>query len=314
MCSVFGLLDFNGKLPPAERLRMFKALGVAAEVRGTDAAGVAYVQNGSIQIQKAPRPAHKMSWRIAPEARYIMGHTRMTTQGSEHRNQNNHPFPGKAGKLPFALAHNGVLYNDDALRQRHKLPQTKVETDSYVAVQLLEREGNLSTQSLQHMAEALDGSFTITILDAKNNLYFIKGNNPLAILLLPDLGCYLYASTEEILYNALEALSMVDVNAVDIRIDPGDIMRIDAKGQRSVSHFDDAKLYCSQYTFWLGWGRGYTDTILGCQEPMEQIYLDELKSVATYYGYTPESIDRLIRQGFLPEDIEELLYEGIGVM
>ena len=68
MCSVFGLLDFNGKLPPAERLRMFKALGVAAEVRGTDAAGVAYVQNGAIQIQKAPRPARKMRWRIAPDA------------------------------------------------------------------------------------------------------------------------------------------------------------------------------------------------------------------------------------------------------
>ena len=183
-----------------------------------------------------------------------------------------------------------------------------------MAVQLLEREGNLSTQSLQHMAETLDGSFTITILDAKNNLYLIKGNNPLTILLLPDLGCYLYASTEEILYNALEVLGIVDVNAVDIRIDPGDIMCIDAKGQRSVAHFDDTKLYCSQYTFWPGWGRGYTDTILGSQEPFDQMYLDELKSVAAYYGYTPESIDRLIRQGFLPEDIEELLYEGIGVM
>ena len=314
MCAVFGLLDFKCKLSPTERLRMFKALGGAAEVRGTDATGVAYVQNGVIQIQKAPRPAHKMRWQIATEARYIMGHTRMTTQGSEHHNQNNHPFPGKAGKLSFALAHNGVLYNDDELRQRHKLPQTKIETDSYVAVQLLEREGNLSTQNLQRMAEALDGSFTITILDAKNNLYVIKGNNPLTILLFPDLGCYLYASTEEILYNALDALGMADVNAVDIRIDPSDIMRIDAKGQRSASHFDDTKLYCSQYTFWPGWGRGYTDMILGSREPIDQIYLDELKSVATYYGYTPESIDRLIRQGFLPEDIEELLYEGIGVM
>ena len=154
MCAIFGLLDFKGKLSPAEHLRVFKALGVAAEARGTDAAGVAYVQNGVIQIQKAPRPAHKMRWRIAPDAQYIMGHTRMTTQGSERHNQNNHPFPGKAGKLTFALAHNGVLYNDDELRQRHKLPQTKIETDSYVAVQLLEREGALSPQSLQQMAEA----------------------------------------------------------------------------------------------------------------------------------------------------------------
>ena len=298
MCAIFGVLDFKGKLAPSERLRIFKAIGVAAEVRGTDATGVAYVQNGSIQIQKAPRPAHKMRWRIAPDARYIMGHTRMTTQGSEHHNQNTHPFPGKAGKLSFALAHNGVLYNDDALRKSHKLPQTKIETDSYMAVQLLEKEVNLSADSLKHMAEALDGSFTITVLDAKNNLYLIKGNNPLTVLLLPDLGCYLYASTEEILYNALDSLSMSDVNAVDIEIFAGDIMCINSKGHRSVTHFDDSKLYHSQYMFWPHWTGGYTDTILGSQDPFDKMYLDELKSVAAYYGYTPESIDRLIRQGF----------------
>ena len=269
MCSVFGLLDFKGKLPPAERLRIIKALGVAAEVRGTDATGMAYVQNGAIQIQKAPRPAHKMRWRIDPTAQYVMGHTRMTTQGSERHNQNNHPFPGKAGYLPFALAHNGVLYNDDELRQRHKLPQTKIETDSYVAVQLLEKEGDLSTQSLQRMAEALDGSFTITILDAKNNLYLIKGNNPLTVFLLPDLGCYLYASTEEILYTALEALSMADGNIANIKIGPGDIMRIDAKGQRSVTHFDASKLYHSQYTFWPYCGGSCTDRILVDLDPFD---------------------------------------------
>ena len=77
MCAVFGLLDFEGKLTPSERLMIFKALGKTAEVRGTDATGVAYVQNGSIQIQKAPKPAHKMRWRISPEAKYLMGHTRM---------------------------------------------------------------------------------------------------------------------------------------------------------------------------------------------------------------------------------------------
>ena len=76
------------------------------------------------------------------------------------------------------------------------------------------------------------------------------------------------------------------MNAVDIRIDPGDIMRIDAEGQRSVIHFDDSKLYYSQCTFWPGWGMGYTGTILGGWEPIDQIYLDDLKSVAAYYLVT----------------------------
>ena len=94
MCAVFGLLDFEGNLTPSEKLAIWRALSTAAEVRGTDATGVAYVLNNSIQIQKAPRPAHRMKWCISPDARYLMGHTRMTTQGSEKKNYNNHPFFG----------------------------------------------------------------------------------------------------------------------------------------------------------------------------------------------------------------------------
>ena len=208
MCAIFGLLDFEGNLTPSERLMIFKALGKAAEIRGTDATGVAYVQNGTIQIQKAPRPAHKMKWRIAPEARCLMGHTRMTTQGSEKKNYNNHPFLGKVGQLPFALAHNGVLFNDFELRRTHRLSKTHIETDSYVAVQLIEQYGSLSFKSLKQMAEVLDGSFTITVLDANNDLYLIKGNNPLVLYLFPNLSIYLYASTKEIIDNTLDELRL----------------------------------------------------------------------------------------------------------
>lgn len=306
MCAVFGLLDFKGSLPPAKRLHIIKELGKAAEIRGTDASGIAYVQNGRIQIQKAPRPAHKMRWRIDPKAQYIMGHTRMTTQGSANLNYNNHPFAGKAGRLPFALAHNGVLYNDGTLREQFQLPESKIETDSYVAVQLLEREGNLSAQSIKRTAEALKGSFTITLLDVNESLYFIKGNNPLTILLFPDPGCYLYASTAEILYNALEALDMADMKAASIKVNQGDILRIDAKGQRSISHFDhSAFCYDTYFSLW--------DDCPGKSGTAEQSYLDDLKSLAGYFGYTPEIVDHLICHGFMLDEIEEFFYERAPV-
>lgn len=38
--------------------------------------------------------------------------------------------------------------------------------------------------------------------------------------------------------------------------------------------------------------------------------MDELKSVACYYGFSPESVDRLLESGFSTDDIEEFLYEG----
>lgn len=57
------------------------------------------------------------------------------------------------------MAHNGVLYNDKALRRSLHLPGTKIETDSYAAVQLIERQKALSFSSLRSMAESVEGSF-----------------------------------------------------------------------------------------------------------------------------------------------------------
>lgn len=110
-----------------------------------------------------------------------MGHTRMTTQGSETCNYNNPPFLGRVKGGPFALAHNGVIQNDRSLRKKLRLPRTRIETDSYVAVQLLERERALNFDSLRRMAEQLEGSYTVTLLGPKNELYFIKGDNPMCL-------------------------------------------------------------------------------------------------------------------------------------
>jgi len=302
MCAIFGVLDFQGILTPTQRKVLFQALADAAQVRGTDASGVAYVQNGAIQIQKAPRPAEKMRWRIAPSARYLMGHTRMTTQGAASRNYNNHPFPGKAGKQSFALAHNGVLYNDQELHRIRHLPHTKIETDSYVAVQLLEQSGKLCPDTLGQMAEALDGTFTITVLDTDNTLYLIKGNNPLVLRLLPHLGCYLYASTGDILDTALASLDLPGALQTDIPIRQGDIMTINAHGQRTVTRFDDSRLYRPRYFYDWGWQR---PTISA--EP--DSYLDMVLEYSKRRGIPEGQLRLLTDAGYDAMDLEEMIYD-----
>ena len=37
-------------------------------------------------------------------------------------------------------------------------------------------------------------------------------------------------------------------------------------------------------------------------------YIENLKSIAVYQGYTPEDIDRMLANGFSPEEIEEYIY------
>ena len=208
MCCLFGILDYGGKLSRKEKTKILSVLSVACEERGTDATGIAYNSGDSLRIYKRPLPAHLLWFKIYEDTRAVMGHTRMTTQGSEKYLPNNHPFPGKAGDVNFALAHNGVLSNDKRLRRQYDLPATKIETDSYIAVQLLEAAEEISFQSLADMAEKLEGSFTMTVLTDDDTLYVVRGDNPFTLFHFEKLGFYIYASTEPNLKSALKQLNM----------------------------------------------------------------------------------------------------------
>lgn len=86
MCAVFGFLDHKGKISNAVLKRLIHYLSIAAEVRGTDATGIAYVRDGSMVTYKKPKPAHKVKLFFPRDTRAVIGHTRFTTQGSEKRN------------------------------------------------------------------------------------------------------------------------------------------------------------------------------------------------------------------------------------
>jgi len=312
MCCLFGILDYGQTLNQKQLNKMIAVLSKSCEARGTDATGIAYNYNDRLCIFKRPLPAHRMHYRIPDGVHYVMGHTRMTTQGNEKFNYNNHPFLGQAENTEFALAHNGVLYNDFYLKRTEKLPETKIETDSYVAVQILEKHKTLDTDSLKYMAEQLEGSFTITVMDKDNNMYFVKGDNPMCIYHFKDIGIYIYASTEEILLKALGKMTFKLGRYEKIDITCGDILTIDKYGNRTKSTFQTDNLdgfsFASYY---------WRTSIPRCEITSKKIpksyqeeYIDRLKNEAEYFGYSPSLIDSLITDGFSTDDIEEMIYCG----
>ena len=127
MCALFGYLNYGKHVPWKILQKLVQALANASEVRGHHAAGIAYNKADTLTIFKRPKPAHKLHFRIPQGTAAVLGHTRLTTQGDQKFNQNNHPFRGHSG-ADFALAHNGVLYNDDQLRRQLNLPDTQIET------------------------------------------------------------------------------------------------------------------------------------------------------------------------------------------
>ena len=300
MCALFGWLDYKGIVSDKLLKKLTQALANAAEERGTDASGIAYVKGGKVTIFKRPKPAHKIRFNAPNGTRSIMGHTRMTTQGNEKFNYNNHPFYGHAD-VNFAFAHNGVLYNDKNLRVEKHLPQTQIETDSYVAVQLLEQQGKLDFESLKSMAESVQGSFCFTALDENNTLYIVKGSNPMCLLHFAKLGLYVYASTESILKKALQKTSFHKYPFEVLNIEEGTILKIDRYGFLSGSTFEVQESF--RFGKWADWYDELEEEYYSQQEEL-------LLEMCSCYGVTEDDVLLLLDYGYSADEIEEMLCDS----
>lgn len=295
MCALFGWLDYKGIVPHKILKKLTHALANSAEERGTDASGISYIRDGKVVIFKRPKPAHKLRFNVPDCTVAVMGHTRLTTQGNQKFNYNNHPFPGHADK-EFAFAHNGVLYNDKDLRKGKKLPDTYIETDSYIAVQLIEQQGELNFDSLKSMAEDVEGNFTFTILDEDNSLYIVKGSSPMLLIHFEALGLYVYASTESIMMNALKKVGIHKFSFSEIKTIDGDIIRIDSNGIITRLEFETYNNF--KYNSWYD-VYDYYDYY----NEHEQLLLEMCKC----YGVDKDDILLLLDYGYSCEEIENML-------
>ena len=313
MCGLFGFSCYDEQ-PVKDLSKLTNSLARQSAIRGTDATGIAYCRSRYINIEKEAKDANKIEFKHPDEVKVLIGHTRHSTQGSEARNYNNHPFLGKVKNAKFALAHNGVLFNDDELQKKYRLPKTKIETDSYVAVQLIEYKRKLDADSIKFMAEQVEGSFTFSILDDKDNLYLVKGENPISIIHFPRLKLYVYASTDEILYRALINTSLLleikRKEYEEILLDEGDILRISPDGTTEKNEYDYRRYYGKE---WWQFGYPYRSvTLQSCENESRQAYIEELKYYAMYEGIDPKQVDELINSGMSPEEVEEYIYTYEG--
>ena len=298
MCAVFGFLDYGKKVNHKVLVKLINELAKEAEIRGTDATGISYVKDCKMVTFKKAKPAHKVNLYFPKETTAVIGHTRMTTQGSESKNYNNHPFESKTAESCFALAHNGVLYNDKELRKLNNIPETEIETDSYIAVQLLEKENSVNIESIKNMAEAVEGSFVFTILRNDNTMFLVKGSNPLTIYHYKELGLYVYASTTDILKKGLKS-SGFKIQCNEVLIEEGNIIEIEPNGDIWVSDFEmheTEKFFDRLYNWY-----EYSD---------DEYFFDELKSICGYYGVSEEQIDYMRSLGYSYDEIEEMMLES----
>ena len=88
MCGLFGFSDYKGNQSTKFLNVLCNSLARESEIRGSHATGIAYIAKGVININKHPKPASKINFKIPNRTVAVMGHTRHTIQGSENKNYN----------------------------------------------------------------------------------------------------------------------------------------------------------------------------------------------------------------------------------
>jgi (2Fe-2S) ferredoxin len=172
---------------------------------------------------------------------------------------------------------------------------------------LIEKQKQLSFDSIRFMAETVSGSFSFAILDDRNSIWLVKGDNPLSILHFPEKKMYVYASTDAILYKAVvDSMLFTDLKQgrfSEVPIDDGTILKIKPDGtlEKETFHF-----YESAGFAWWEYG-GYPVKNVRHEDE----YLDNLRMMAWYQGIDAEEVDALIEEGLTPEEVEMYLYEEI---
>lgn len=143
------------------------------EYRGYDSAGVAIV-NGKIAIRKYKGKVAQLDKAVKDNPLHGtsgIGHTRWATHG-EPNDVNAHPHTGQ--KKKFALVHNGIIENYDAIRKNleSKGHVFESQTDTEVLAHLIEEIHEISESdfitSVQHALAEVDGTFGIAIVNEED--------------------------------------------------------------------------------------------------------------------------------------------------
>ncbi len=233
MCGIVGYIGRGNALDV-----LIKGLE-KLEYRGYDSAGISFIDNGKIRIEKTKGRIDDLKNKVNGNGHYQnnvsnigLGHTRWATHGRPS-DENSHPHCDCTGTI--SIVHNGIIENYKELKKRlmEKGHDFKSETDTEVIGHLIEEhyhQGDI-LQATKKARKELKGSFALAVIEEKNpdKIICIRKDSPLVIgvgdrenIIASDIPAIL-AYTDEVLI--LEDGDIAEVNENEVKV-------FDENGQR----------------------------------------------------------------------------------
>src|ERR1700716_736412 len=187
MCGIVGYIGPKKVVPVVvEGLRKL-------EYRGYDSAGIAVVNDGKLEVRRAPGKLRNLEevLRKSPiEGTYGIGHTRWATHGRPTE-ENAHPHRDCTGRI--VVVHNGIVENYLSLKKKlieegHKF---STETDTEVIAHLIENaiyrlgSGHRPTleEAVRKTVNQLSGVFALAVIseDEPDKIVAARNGPPVVI-------------------------------------------------------------------------------------------------------------------------------------
>ncbi|MCB0315888.1 MAG: glutamine--fructose-6-phosphate transaminase (isomerizing), partial [Calditrichaeota bacterium] len=182
MCGIVGYIGSREAYPIL--INGLKRL----EYRGYDSAGVALVQNESINVLKEVGKIAALEALVngtSLQSHVGIAHTRWATHGEPNR-VNAHPHSDSNGDI--VLAHNGIIENYDSLRKVliAKGHEFRTETDTETIAHLIEefyKTGTSFEEAFRAALSELDGTYGLALITRHEpgKIYAARKGSPLVI-------------------------------------------------------------------------------------------------------------------------------------
>ena len=208
------------------------------EYRGYDSAGVALLENKSIEILKQAGKVSDLESYAANKntnGHIGIGHTRWATHGVPNE-INAHPHNSGDGKL--AIIHNGIIENYDSLKKalQEKGHQFESDTDTEVLIHLIEDIKNHENCSLfEAVRLALNkviGAYAIVVIEKGTTDEFIAARKGSPLVIGVGEGEYFVAS---------DASPIIEYTRNVVYLEDGEIARINKSEELDIKTISNVK-------------------------------------------------------------------------
>jgi glucosamine--fructose-6-phosphate aminotransferase (isomerizing) len=177
------------------------------EYRGYDSAGLAFFQNGKVDLRKSEGKIKNVErlfdgFELQGESHCGVGHTRWATHGKP-TTQNAHPH--RTGHV--ILVHNGIIENFESIREglvkRGHRPASETDSElfGFLVLERMDEKGMDLTSAVMSAFQELEGNCSVVVMSEREEgkIVGVRNGSPLVAAIDPEGGAFFASDAQPIL-------------------------------------------------------------------------------------------------------------------